>query len=120
MNECVQGGVNVNIGFCMCICLVPILWLVAALLAVLKEKGAWLMAGFNTLPAQEQERYDRRRIARDASRQFFYWGFLFLAGAGLCLCVSAYVAIPVYGVWIVLYFKNLHLTAEKAFEKYRL
>lgn len=109
-----------NIGFYMCIILVPIFWLIAVLLFILKERGAMLMAGFNSLPEQERERYDRERIAQDAQRQFFGWGFLFLAGAGLCFLISGYMAIPVYGIWIVMFFKNVHLTAEKAFEKYRL
>lgn len=109
-----------NIGFVMCIFLTPVFWLIAALLWVLKEKGAWLMAGFNTMSAKERERYDKKRIARDAARQFFAWGILFLAGAGLCLVISGYAAIPVYGVWIILFLRNVHLTPEKAFEKYRL
>lgn len=109
-----------NIGFCMCIILVPVFWLIAVLMLLLKEKGAVLMAGFNTLSAEEQGRYDRKRIAQDTQRQYWGWGLLFLAGAGLCLLVSGYVAIPVYGVWIVMFFKNVHLTPEKAFEKYRL
>lgn len=109
-----------NIGFIMCVILTPVLWLIAALLAALKEKGAWLLAGFNALPAKEQEKYDRKRIAQDASRQFFGWGALFLAGAVLCLLVSPYMAIPVYGIWFVLFFRNVHLTPEKAFEKYKL
>lgn len=109
-----------NIGFWMCIVLVPVFWLIAALMLVLKEKGAMLMAGFNSLPEQERERYDRKRIARDVQRQYGCWGLLFLAGAGLCLLFSGYVAIPVYVVWMIFFFKNVHLTAEKAFEKYRL
>lgn len=109
-----------NIGFCMCAVLVPVLWLIAALLAVLREKGAFLMAGFNALSAKEREKYDRKRIAQDASRQFFCWGALFLAGAALCLLVSPYMAIPVYGIWFVLFFRNVHLTPERAFEKYKL
>lgn len=109
-----------NIGFYMCVGLVPIFWLIAVLLLILKEKGAMLMAGFNSLSRHERDRYDRKRIAQDAQRQFWCWGLLFLAGAGLCLLISGYAAIPVYGVWLVLYFKNIHLTAEEAFEKYRL
>ena len=109
-----------NTGFFMCIVLVPIFWLIAVLMLVLKEKGAMLMAGFNSLPRHEQERYDRARIAKDVQRQCWCWGLLFLAGAGLCLLISGYMAIFVYGAWIVLYFKNVHLTAEKAFEKYRV
>lgn len=113
-------GLDVNIGFYMCIILVPIFWFIAVLMFILKEKGAILMAGFNSLSGQERERYDRKRIAQDVQRQYGSWGLLFLAGAGLCFLISGYMAIPVYGVWIVLFFKNVHLTAEKAFEKYRL
>ncbi len=109
-----------NIGFNMCIILVPIFWLIALMMMLLKEKGAILMAGFNSLPREEQKKYDQRRIAQDAQKQFWLWGFLFLAGAGLCILISGYVAILIYGFWIVLFFKNVHLTAEKAFEKYKL
>lgn len=120
-----QGGFHeeewkMNIGFYMCLLLVPVFWLIALLMFLLKEKGAILMAGFNSLPRHEWDRYDRKRIAQDVQRQYGCWGLLFLAGAGLCLLVSGYLAIPVYGVWIVLFFKDVHLTAEKAFEKYRL
>ena len=109
-----------NVGFYMCIVLVPVFWLIAVLMFILKEKGAILLAGFNSLPEYEWERYDRKRIAQDVQRQYLGWGFLFLAGAGLCLLISGCVAIPVYGVWVIRFFKNGHLTAEKAFEKYRL
>lgn len=113
-------GLDVNIGFYMCIGLVPVFWLIAVLMFLLKEKGAILMAGFNALPEHEQKRYDRRRIALDVQKQYGFWGLLFLAGAGLCLLISGYVAILVYGIWIVLFFKDVHLTPEKAFEKYRI
>ena len=87
-----------NIGFYMCIGLVPVFWLIAVLMFLLKEKGAILMAGFNALPEHEQKRYDRRRIALDVQKQYGFWGLLFLAGAGLCLLISGYVAILVYGI----------------------
>lgn len=109
-----------NIGFYMCIVLVPIFWLIALLFLLLKGKAAGLMAGFNSLPREEQESYDKKRIAADAGKQFLCWSVLMLAGAGLCLLIHSCVAIFVYGVWFVLFFKNVHLTAEKAFEKYKL
>lgn len=45
--------------------------------------GAWLIAGFNTLPRKERERYDKRALCR------FMGKFLFVAtGAVLLICAS--------------------------------
>ncbi|MBS4979638.1 MAG: DUF3784 domain-containing protein, partial [Clostridiales bacterium] len=48
-----------NIGFWMCIVLVPGFLLTGIVFALLKERGAKFVSGFNTLPEKEQELYDK-------------------------------------------------------------
>ena len=43
-----------------------------------------------------------------------------LAGAVLSYFVSPYMAIPAFVIWGVLFFRDIHLDARKAFEKYRI
>lgn len=104
----------------MCIILTPCFWLVAILFMLLKEKAAVLVAGFNSLPKAERDKYDKKRMVQDYYRQFWGWGALFLAGAGLCLLISGYMAILIFGLWLVLFFRNVHFDEEKAFGKYKL
>ncbi len=41
-----------------------------------------------------------------------------LIGAVLSFFITPYMAIPAYVIWLVLFFKEVHLDARKAFEKY--
>lgn len=48
-------------------------------------------------------------------------GFYTCIGTG-AICsyfISMYIAIVAYLIWLVLFFKEVHLDAEKAFEKYK-
>lgn len=39
-------------------------------------------------------------------------------GAILSYFISAVISIPTYIIWAIVFFKSVHLDAEKAFEKY--
>ena len=65
------------------------------LFAVLKEKSAKLVSGFNSMPKKKQEKYDKAYIARDMRNQCFVRSAIMLAGAILSLFVSKYMAILV-------------------------
>ena len=41
-----------------------------------------------------------------------------IIGAVMSYFVTTYMAIPAYIVWLILFFKEVHLDAHKAFEKY--
>ena len=43
-----------------------------------------------------------------------------LAGAALSFVVTSYMAIPTFAIWGVLFFKDVHIDAHKAFGKYLL
>ena len=109
-----------NIGFWMCAMLTILFLIVGVLFAVLKERGAKLVSGFNSLPKAEQALYDRAYISRDMRNQCLTWAAIMLAGALLCRFVTDYMAIPAFVVWAVLFFKEVHFDVHKAFEKYLL
>ena len=109
-----------NIGFYFCGILVIPFAAIGVLFAILKEKAAALVSGFNLLPKKEQAMYDRAHISRDIRNQCFVWAAIMLSGAALSYFVSAYMAIPAFVVWLILFFRDVHLDARKAFEKYRI
>ncbi|MBQ5431126.1 MAG: DUF3784 domain-containing protein [Lachnospiraceae bacterium] len=107
-----------NLGFYMCGILVVSFGLVGLFFAALKEKGTRWVAGFNTFSEKEQAMYDRAAISRDIRNQCFIWAAVMLVGAVLSLLLTAYMAIPAFIVWAILFFKDFHMDAYKAFEKY--
>lgn len=109
-----------NIGVYLCGILAVPFAFVGVLFAVFKEKAASFVSGFNTLPKKEWERYDRAAISRDVRNQCFLWSAVMLAGAALSYFVSPYMAIPAFVIWVVLFLRDIHLDARKAFEKYRI
>lgn len=108
------------IGFYMCIILVPCFAVLALIFAVFKEKSAKLISGFNTLPKWKQEKYDKKRMAKDCRNNFALWSVVMLIGALGSWFFSAYFAVGAYIVWLVLFFREVHMDAEKAFSKYEI
>ena len=49
----------------------------------------------------------------------FLWGVIMLLGAAASWWLSGYAAIAAYGVWLILFFRDVHWDAEKAYEKYK-
>lgn len=109
-----------RIGFYMCIVLVPCFVVLSLVFGMLKEKSARLVSGFNTLPRHEQEKYDKKRMAKDCRNQFALWSVIMLAGAVGSWFLSGLFAAGAYIIWLVLFFKEVHLDAEKAFAKYKI
>lgn len=103
----------------ICFLLSGSLLIMALVFAVLKEKGAVLMAGFNTFSKEKRELYDCKKISKDSRNNFLIQGTVLLAG-GFLSFVSFYFGIAAGIAWLVLLFKDFSLDADKAFEKYRL
>lgn len=108
-----------NIGAVMCSLLGGLFLLMGALFAALKEKAAMLISGFNTLPPEKRALYDTARMSRDQRNSFLLWAAVLAAGAALSRFVSQGFAIAAFAVWLVLFFRDVHFDAEKAFAKYR-
>lgn len=105
-----------NIGFCTCTILALLFLILSIIFALLKEKGANYVSGFNTL--NHPEKYDKAYISRDMRNQCFTYPLILFLGAILSYFISAIIAIPAYVIWAIVFFKSVHLNAEKAFEKY--
>ena len=105
-----------NIGFCTCTILALLFLILSTIFALLKEKGANYVSGFNTL--NHPEKYDKAYISRDMRNQCFIYFVILSIGAVLSNFISSYIAIPTYIIWAIIFFKSVHLDAEKAFEKY--
>lgn len=107
-----------NIGFYTCVAFLIIFVLMAGIFSILGEKGAMLISGFNTLPKEKRELYDKKRMSRDQRNMFLIWAAIMAAGAVLSLLVSQYMAAAAGAVWLIVFFKEVHLDVEKAFAKY--
>lgn len=107
-----------NIGFCTCTILALLFLILSVIFALLKEKGANYVSGFNTL--NHPEKYDKAYISRDMRNQCFIYFVILCLGAILSYFISALIAIPTYIIWVIVFFKSVHLDVEKAFEKYMI
>ena len=107
-----------NIGDWCCICVIPGFVLVGVLFGIGKERAARFISGFNMLPNKEQELYDKAYMARDIRNSCFLWAGIMAIGALLSWLLTAYMAIGAYVVWGILFFRDVHVDAHKAFEKY--
>lgn len=107
-----------NIGVWMCIVLVPGFTIIGILFGIFKEKAAKFVSGFDSLSKEEQDLYDRAYIARDIRNSCLLWAFIMMIGATASFFLSGYFAILAYVIWAVLFFKDVHIDAHKAFEKY--
>jgi hypothetical protein len=94
--------------------------LFALLFTLLKEKGAMLISGFNTLPQKERALYDAAKLSRDQRNAFLLWALIFGVGAVLAYLLTQYLAVVAFVVWLVVFFRDVHLDAKKAFGKYKI
>lgn len=108
-----------NIWGIICLTLAVIFSILAAVFALLKEKGALLISGFNTLSKEEREKYDKKKISVDMRNSLFIWAIILFLGAILSYYISKYCAIIAIIIWIVIFFKEVHIDSEKAFRKYK-
>ena len=108
-----------NIGAITCSLLVGLFLLLWLLFAALGGRAAVLISGFNTLPPEKRAQYDVSRMCRDQRNAFLLWAAVLAAGAALSLLISQLFAVAAFAVWLVLFFRDVHLDAEKAFGKYR-
>jgi hypothetical protein len=109
-----------NMGSIMCGTLCVVFLLFALLFTILKEKGAMLVSGFNGMPKEERALYDMAKLSKDQRNAFLIWAMILGAGAVLAYCLTQYMAIVSVVVWLVVFFKDVHLDSEKAFGKYKM
>jgi hypothetical protein len=104
----------------ICLLMMGIFLLLGLLFALLKEKACMLISGYNFKTAEERKDYDEERLSRDMRNFLFVCGGIFLLGgiaAFLWGIVCFWISLI---VWLIYFFKNVHMDDEKAFGKYRL
>ena len=109
-----------NVGFAACALVLVILLIVGIAFALLKEKGAMLVSGFNTLSERERAQYDAAAISKDMRNLCFLWAAIMAVGCVLSFLLTPYMAIVAFVVWLALLLKDVRSDAAKAFEKYRI
>ncbi|EQB86122.1 hypothetical protein J2Z44_002719 [Clostridium punense] len=108
-----------NVWGIICLILAVPFSVLSIIFALLKEKGAILISGFNTISKDDREKYDKKKMSLDMRNCLFIWSMILLLGAFLSYCISKYCAIMIILIWIILFFKEVHIDSEKAFGKYR-
>lgn len=108
-----------NTGFISCggACLLCLLF--ALIFTIFKEKSAMLISGFNTMPKEKRELYDKKKMCRDQRNAFLIWAVILGTGAVLSYYISKYFAAAAFVIFLIIFFKDVHLDEEKAFEKYK-
>lgn len=109
-----------NTGFIVCggACLLFLLF--ALIFTILKEKSAILISGFNTMPKEKRELYDKEKLSKDQRNAFLIWAVIQGTGAILAYSLSQYIAIVAFVIWLIVFFKDVHLDENKAFDKYKI
>jgi hypothetical protein len=110
----------VNVGFYACLILAIIFGISTFLFFILKERGALLISGFNSLPKHERELYDIAKMSKDQRNSMLIWTIIMCLGALLSYFVSQYLAIVAFVVWLIVFFNEVHVDNDKAFGKYKL
>lgn len=108
-----------NSVFYACLSLSVIFAIIAVLLTVLGEKGAMLIAGFNTLSESQRNLYDKSKIVKDQRNSLLIWTVILGIGAVLSYFISQYCGIIALILWLIVFFKEVHWDAKKAFERYK-
>lgn len=94
--------------------------LFALIFTILKEKSAILISGFNTMPKEKRELYDKEKLSKDQRNAFLIWAVIQGTGAILAYSLSQYIAIVAFVIWLIVFFKDVHLDENKAFDKYKI
>lgn len=108
-----------NIGVIVCLILALFFSVLSSIFALLKEKSAIFISGFNSLSKAEREKYDKKKMSIDMRNSLFIWAIILFLGAILSYYISEYCSIISFVVWLIIFFKDVHMDSKKAFEKYK-
>ena len=108
-----------NLGVYVCLFAGVLFLLLALLFTLLKGKAAMLISGFNTIPKEQRRHYDTEKMSKDQRNSFLLWSLIMLLGAGASYFFSASASYLAFVVWLIVFFKDVHLSEEKAFGKYK-
>ena len=84
----------------------------ATIFALLKEKACLLISGYNFKSKKE-------RLSLDMRNNFITYGIIFVIGSIPTYFFGMWCFILTIIIWLIYFFKNVHLDDKKAFEKYK-
>ena len=108
-----------NLGVIICLILAVSLCILSSIFALLKEKSTILISGFNSMSKDEREKYDKKKMSIDMRNSLFIWAIILFLGAISSYYISKYCAIISIIIWLIIFFKDVHMDSEKAFSKYK-
>lgn len=108
-----------NVGVITCLILAVFFSILSIMFALLKEKSAIFISGFNSLSKDERDKYDKNKISLDMRNSLFIWAIILFIGAILSYFISKYCSIIAIAIWLIIFFKNVDINPEKVFNKYK-
>lgn len=87
---------------------------------MLGEKATIIISGFNLKSKDEKKQYDTKRMIKDYRNSMLIWTLIFLVGAIGSYYINQYCSIVAFVIWLIIFFKDVHLDEEKAFGKYKI
>lgn len=109
-----------NIGFYACFGMAVIFGIMTIIFTALGEKAANLISGFNSLTKEQRALYDTNQMSKDQRNSMLIWTVIMVIGIVFSLFVSQYAAIIAFIIWLIVFFKDIHMDTEKAFGKYKI
>lgn len=108
-----------NIGCTSCLVMAVFMLILALFFHIKKDKAARYISGFSSYPKDKQKMYDLKKMSLDMRNLYLQLSLITIIGALLSLIHQAF-AILAFIVWIIRFFKEVHLDDEKAFSKYKI
>ena len=105
--------------FYACSGLAAIFVVIAGLLTILGDKGAILIGGFNTFAEAQKNLYDKSKLVKAMRNSLLLWALILAIGGSLSYFISQYFGVISFIIWLIVFFKDFHWDAKRAFEKYK-
>lgn len=96
-----------------------IFFIFGLIFAIMKEKGARLIAGYNFKPKEQSKKYDEKQMSKDMRNTFFIYSLIFLIGTAATYIWGKIWFWISFTIWLIYFLKNFHYDDDKAFGKYR-
>ena len=106
-------------GVISCVVMTLLFLVMALVFTLLKEKGAMLISGFNTLSREERAQYDQLKMSLDMRDDCLTWAGIWAVGAVMSYVVGPWLVLVALVVWLTMFFKKVHWDSDKAFEAYK-
>lgn len=107
-----------HIGTSFCMVIGSFTFLVMLFFLIGKGKSARFISGFSTMSQEERAKYDQEKMSKDMALFFLQLTLIAVCG-GICSLWEQKVVILFGILWLIRFFREVHLDQEKAFGKYR-